>query len=205
MEIIDWEKKVTLKYNFEKTTKKDDLKKYIIGYEQNIQHFYVALKNENSLIYLKSVDDVHYAGVGVIDGDNVDFIGLFAEYLGKKGYESAILLSDLIDFLKNKGFKTIEFTKLTKEQQTIVIKNGSFTINFVTENEVTDEEFYAAYVFNDLESLNYTQTNTGFSKTFVVLGSMDNKTISSYYVMTNGKLNQKDLDEFLNVVSIVNV
>lgn len=202
MEIKDWESRLEKTYNYEKINDKYKLQKYINGYEQNRPVFYTALRKDKSLIYFKTIDGIHYAGMDLIEKGNEDFIKIFEDYLTQRLDNGGIVLSDLINYFKALGFSSVEFDNLTKKQKELVNNNDIFSIKFLTENEVTDDEFYAAYVFYDLESEKHENVNTGFNANLVILGSLDNKTICSYCVITNGKLNQEDYNKFLDNINI---
>lgn len=205
MEIKNWESKIEKIYNFDKITDKYQLQKYINGYEQNRPVFYAALRKDKSLIYFKTIDGIHYAGMDLIENGDVDIIKIFENYLTQRLDNGGIVLSDLINYFKLKGFSSIEYNSLTKKQQEIVNNKDIFSIKFLTENEVTDDEFYAAYVFYDLESEKHENINTGFNANLVVLGSLDNKTIHSYCIITNGKLNKRDYNKFLEDISFYEI
>lgn len=49
---------------------------------------------------------------------------------------------------------------------------------------------------------NYLQNITGFNKNFVIIGSKNGIDISSYFSMTNGKLSDDELNEFIVVVNL---
>ena len=200
MKIVDWENKILKRYGFEKIMVLDDVKSIITNYKQT--SFYCALKNEDLLLYLKTTDGLHYSGLSVLNGDNEESFDLFSKFLSQRDdLISPIKLSEIVDFFKSNGFSALPFNELTTEQQRDIQNDLMFKISWLTENEVSDEEFYAVYVMN-FNGTSVFQENTGFNKNFVVIGSIDKINISSYYPMTNGGLTEAEFKDFIDLVSI---
>lgn len=200
MKIVDWENKISKKYEFEKFVSLEDVKDIITNYKPT--NFYCALKNKNLICYLKTIDGLHYSGLNVLNGDNGESFDLFSEFISQRDdLISPIKLTELVDYFRAKGFSTLSFNELTAQQQRDIKDDLMFKISSFTENEVSDEEFYAVYVM-DFNGTSVFRENTGFNKNFVVIGSVDKINISSYYPMTNGSLTETELKDFIHLVSI---
>lgn len=100
---------------------------------------------------------------------------------------------------KYKVQKIVEFDEL----RTYLTYNDSypkFTPFEVSEGLMENEEFYAAYVFDENEigeSDVKSGLNSGWNTTIVFVSSLDKVEINDYFVHTSNGLTEKDYREFL--------
>lgn len=202
MKIIDWENKVSKIYSFIKTQNIEDLDKCIKDYDKSQARVFCALQQEDLIFYLLTNDNIHYAGMGYICGDSFKVIDLVSNYLRTMEKYEPILLADFVAFCENSGFKKLNYEELTYAYKSIINKQLEFSVEFVSEGAVLNEDFYALYIFNNLEEEKEYLTNTGYCKNFVIIGSADGVNICSYFIMDNGRLKEDGLNKFIKTVYI---
>ena len=73
-----------------------------------------------------------------------------------------------------------------------------FTPSEITEGQFYDDEFYAAYLFNEREILNKDAItyNSGWTTTLVLLASTDGETILDYCVLGMNGFERSDVKNF---------
>ena len=96
------------------------------------------------------------------------------------------------DVLKLKQYLTNQFSY-----------SYNFTPEEITETEITNEDYYSAYVFNEDEIAHrkvISHDNSGWKTTIIFIASNDKINISNYFIHESNGLTREEMDKFCNDV-----
>ena len=80
----------------------------------------------------------------------------------------------------------------------------NFTPEEITETEISNDEYYSAYVFDEsiiAKREVQTKYESCWNKLIVILASVDNVNISNYCINTAGGLTEKESSKFYNDIN----
>lgn len=100
---------------------------------------------------------------------------------------------------KYKAQKIINFLDLKKYLTNPENYSFDFTPNIITETEIPNTEFYAAYVFDENiigNRIVKSTINSGWNTTIVFIGSKDNVNITKIFMHDSNGLTNEELDNF---------
>ena len=75
----------------------------------------------------------------------------------------------------------------------------NFTPEEITESEISNEDFYAAYVFDENKIAGRkvsSEDNSGWNTTIVFIASKDKSSISNYFIHESNGLFRQEMDNF---------
>ncbi len=83
--------------------------------------------------------------------------------------------------------------------------NFNFCAEEITETDISNEDYYASYVFNENEIAGRNVKsidNSGWNTTIIFLASKDKINISNYFIHESNGLTREEMDKFLqNTIS----
>lgn len=201
MKIKDWENYVSNKYNIiEKTRDFERIQDFIIDYHNDNKEFYFAIKKDNFIIYVIKDDDefniLHYRYE--LPEEQKYMMDLTMEYI-ELNQNQPFNLDRQIDFYLSKGFEKKSLEELSEKEKEYYYDSYKFSIQSLTEGYISDDEFYMAYIFDDIEIFKngVRKYNSGFSNTMVFIASNDGENISDYFVHWGGFCEPKEFEKFL--------
>lgn len=115
-------------------------------------------------------------------------------------------IKDWEEYVMNKygATKVENFFELKKYLSDQRNYSHNFTPEEITETEILNEEYYAAYVFDEniiAKRKVETKYESCWNKLIVILASKDNKNISNYCINTAGGLTDQESSNFYNDIN----
>jgi len=201
MKIKDWENYIFKKYKVVKTGNIQEIKKF---YPSKPSPLYTTLTYKDSVVFIFSNDKVHSNGF-LSYKDTQESTSLFEQYLKNFGTKKAIILKNYCDLAKTLGWEEKPFNKLNIKAKDFYNKQTAFSIEKITENEIADEYFYSAYIFDEnfIASRQVVPTYYMGTNTLIVfLESKDNINISQISIRDSGGLSKIELNTFYDDMKI---
>lgn len=81
---------------------------------------------------------------------------------------------------------------------------NNFSPEELTEGEISNNDYYAAYIFDESKIVNRevrTKCNSGWNKLVVFIASKDKINISNYSISTAGGLSNEEYSKFYNQIN----
>lgn len=103
-------------------------------------------------------------------------------------------------FEKYHAKKITEFNELKQYLTSQEFYKDCFNCYTVTETEISDEDFYAAYVFDEEKIAGHKITekqNTGWKTSVVFVASVNKKDFNDYFMHTSGGLKGQEISSFI--------
>lgn len=107
-------------------------------------------------------------------------------------------------FKKYDAIKLTNFFELKRYLTSQENYAHNFTPDEITETEITNEEFYAAYVFDENKIANrivISYDNSGWNTTVIFLASIDKINISNYFIHESNGLTRNEMELFCNDIN----
>lgn len=107
-------------------------------------------------------------------------------------------------YKKYNAIKINNFLDLKKYLTSSLNYAHNFTPEEITETEISNEDFYAAYVFdeNKIAGRNVlSKDNSGWNTTIVFIASKDRSTISDYFIHESNGLYRSEMDKFCREIN----
>lgn len=111
-------------------------------------------------------------------------------------------------YQKYQAIKINNFFDLKKYLTNQLNYAHNFTPEEITETEISNDEFYAAYVFDEDKIAGRrvtSQDNSGWNTTILFIASKDKINISNYFIHESNGLNREEMDRFLRDVNPLQV
>ncbi len=205
MQIKDWENYVFRKYDAIRVDDINDLKQYIIGFDEANEEFFIAYEIDNIIVFITKFNNSFYR----------TFMYQKSNEISNNDYSK---LSDfLLQLYKDKNIerhlelikKTYQceifsWEKLIKSDKDFFERTIAFSVANLTEAEIMDDEYYASYVFDESKIANREikpGLNSGWNTLIVFIASNDKSNISKWSAHSSNGLSREESDKFFNDIN----
>ena len=108
--------------------------------------------------------------------------------------------------LKYKVKKVEDINQLKPYLTSPKMYQNLFTVFDITETEIDDSNFYAAYVFDENQIVNrnvISKDNSGWNTTVLFIESKDKKNITNWFIHQSNGLYPEEMDLFLTDIKMI--
>ncbi|NCB48556.1 MAG: hypothetical protein EOM55_02910 [Clostridia bacterium] len=209
MKIKEWENLVYSKYIVRKLNSFEEIKEFLsyyfdiksdfkLAYRCGLITYYIYLKNEKEfqIISFQQNGDNNKTNF-TFDYDK--FINLYYSLRKTKNFENYRKCVN-----EQLNLKAYNWDQLTNEEQGFFTKFTTVNIETLTESEISEENFYAAYQFEEKSIAKrevFPTLYMGLNTTIVFLESKDKIKISNFCLRDSGGLSQEELNLFYNDIN----
>lgn len=209
MKIKDWENYINSRYKVKKLTNTDEIKSFFPSYKEQKYNFVVAYRygEISYFIYLKNKTEYKILSLQETQKNkNSNFIYDYNKFINF--YHTLEKTHNIEQYCKdieeNFNLKKLKWDMLSLEEKDVFEKYTTFNIESITEDEISNDKFYAAYQFEE-ESITKRKViptlYMGLTTMIVFVESKDQVNISQISMRDSGGLTTNELELFYNDIN----